>query len=47
MFEVMPAFVLKCEVVGGGDVPSEEDEVHCEPSNQKRGEEIAQITKEL
>ena len=47
MFEVVPMLVLEREVVGAGDVPSEEDEVHCEPSNQRRGEEMAETSKEL
>ena len=47
VFELVPVFVLEREVVGGGDVPSEEDEVQCEPGDQRRGEDVAQAAQEL
>ena len=47
VFEVVPAFVLEREVVGSRDVPSEENEVHCEPGNQRRCEEMSKPAKRV
>ena len=45
VFEVVPAFVLEREVVGSRDVPAEENEVHREPRNQRRCEEMSKPAK--
>ena len=47
MLEVVPVFVLEREVVGCGDVPAEEDEVHCEPCDEWSYEEVAEAAKGL
>ena len=47
VFEVVPAFVLQREVISGGYMPAQEDQVHREPRNQWQGEESAQGAERL
>src|ERR1017187_5955899 len=47
VLEVMPAFVLQREVVGGGYVPAQEYQIHGEPRDQGPGEEAAQYAQRL
>ena len=42
MLELVPVFVLEGEVVGGGDVPDEEGQVHREPRDDWLGEEVSE-----
>jgi hypothetical protein len=47
MLKLMPPFVLKCKVIDGGHMPRKKSQIHRQPRNQWRNEEVAQIAKAL
>ena len=47
MLELVPVLVFEREVVGCGNVPAEEDEIHGEPCDDRRDEEVAKAPKSL
>src|SRR3982075_4027489 len=47
MLKLMPPFVIKCEIRGGGHMPAKKNQIHRQPRNQRRNQEVTQIAKPL
>src|SRR5260370_30585508 len=47
MLKLMTPFVLECEIIGSGHMPAKESQIHRQPGNQRRNQEVAQIAKPL
>src|SRR6266550_8081098 len=47
MLKLMPPFVLQREIIRSGHMPAKESQIHRQPRNQRRNEEVAQIAKPL
>jgi hypothetical protein len=45
MLKLMPPFVLQREIIRERHMPAKENQIHRQPRNQRRNQEVAQIAK--